>query len=317
MEDYLDQASKNMEKNIRLLRDEKKIPTEHDGIFLLNKVQKSLRVIGLDGLALTLQLAETGLDQVRDIRFDSNKTIRVLAACQRITVEASSYLKSLTAGAPDQPTTLYPGFEALGLLLNTPVKVEDLFFPNTAIRADFARTDIIQALKAGIYGTEKNRGILLGHWQKIESGVKIRAGNLIDMLQRLPWPLSAENQAAWQQVCQQMLESLDYAQQLRLFSEHFILCGLHKALIASLSPAFNPEMKLVMTDPAWAPKKKEVIEALYGLMRVTEKISVDLKGLQKDDRTSRMRIAQSEFKLTLLALFHMVDGCPACQDCAP
>ena len=76
--DYFNQVQKNVNDNLSLMRDERKIPTNYSSIELIAKIEKTLTMIGLNGLGSILLLVKDGLQSVKDVKFDINKNIQIL-----------------------------------------------------------------------------------------------------------------------------------------------------------------------------------------------------------------------------------------------
>ncbi len=300
--DYFKAVLENAEGNLRLLRDEKKVATNHEGIEHLKKIQKTLDMIGLKGLSKVLSVAEEGLNAVKEVRFDSKKNIEVLELSVQILQNGEKYVKRLVNSGYDQPTKFYPQYARLASLLLIEAQIKDLFFP----KLDFVQEvdEQIQAdLRTGIFINENSKKNLVLHLEKVYSIVQTKFPILFNTLETYGEFYSEDEKFAYQNVCKQLYEAFDYAQKLKINKNFYILFGIYKLYICILSPIFN--QKFV----SYIGERQSLIKMnLTKFERVIARLMQTIKEMEVGDKTGNAKPDDESVKEILFELVNALNS---------
>ncbi len=308
--DYLKQSKINVENNIRLYED-KKVPIEHDAIFLLSKVQKSFNMIGLLGLSKVLNLTEYALDCVREIKFDSTKSVKILEISKEIIDNVIIYIDKLIGGEPENSIKFFELYQYLATLLNKEFKIEDLFYP----KLDFKNMDtpslkkMKEDITAGIYISANNKATLLNHLEKIESNLKNRVLNISSVIEEQNFNFNQEAKNAYQSVCRQVFDAADYIQKLRINKSTYILYGIYKFYICALSPVFN-----IAFSEYVKINKTKIINNLNYMLKNTSQIIKEIEKFEEGDKTSYIRVEDELVKSIILETLFLIKLNPSLKE---
>ena len=155
--EYFKQIQNNISDNLILVRDEKKVATNYEYIETLDKVQKSLKMIGLSGVVNVLALVQEVSRDLKTVKFDTNKSIQVWEELQNTLNLLEGYLKQLLEGSLDEPTKLFSQYEKLANTIQKPVSIKDLFTP----KLDLSNEKLQGELRVGQIINSANKNTLL------------------------------------------------------------------------------------------------------------------------------------------------------------
>ena len=126
LSEYFKKVQENISANIITIKDDKKVVTNFEYIEIITKVQNTLKMIGLFGVVEVLRLTKEGLDNIKEVKYDNEKSVRILQKIDLIYKDINVYLQSLLNGENDQPTKFYEQYQELSLLLNKAVNISNL-----------------------------------------------------------------------------------------------------------------------------------------------------------------------------------------------
>jgi chemotaxis protein histidine kinase CheA len=244
--DYFKKIQSNVSANLILIRDEKKVATNYEAIELLTKAQGTLKMIGLVGLVNVLQLCTESLKDVKEVKFDTAKNIKVLEACEGIFKNVALYLEILLIGELDQPTKFYTEYAALASLVGKTVSIKDLFTPKLDMKEGTPGT--LQAdLRLGLAINESSKESILSTLKKAHSLVAQHTASISFMLDKSNLFSSTDDKNTYHNYCKEIYEVLTDVQNLKISKHVYVLTGLQKLFVCVTSPIFNDEVSKIMT----------------------------------------------------------------------
>ena len=300
--DYFKQVIENIESNIKVIRDEKKVVTNHSGIDVLNKIQKTLEMIGLKGLSKVLSVTEDALKAVREVRFDSKKNVEILEISAHILKNSSLYTQRLVDSGIDQPTKFYKDYSKLSLLLGQESNIKDLFFPKLDLIESISE-QMQNDLRAGIFINDNSKKNLVLHLEKVQSSIQpelLKAFSVFDAFGEF---YSQDEKTQYQNVCKGLYESFDYAQKLKINKNFYILFGIYKLYICVLSPVFNEKFTVYVNE------KQSVIKSnLAKIERVVARLIQSVKEMEPGEKTGTIRLDDEDVKEVLFDLVFALEN---------
>lgn len=306
--EYFKKIQANVESNLVLIRDEKKVATNYDDIELLNKVQGSLKMIGLSGLVKVLQLCQESLRNVKEVKYDTAKNIQVLEACDSTLKNVALYLETLLLGEFNQPTKFFNEYSHLASLIGKHVSIKDLFSPKLEMKDD-ANVDLQEELKTGIVMDNANKQNVLKVLNESYTTIKMQNAQILAILNNNGEFKSAEEKSAYHEACKALYQALSNVQNLKLGKHVYVLTGLQKLFACTTSPTFNDEIAKVFALGI------DNIKHTFTLMEssVAEWIE-EVNSMTAHDRTGTIRVNEETSKDVLFALIHILKENKKLQD---
>jgi chemosensory pili system protein ChpA (sensor histidine kinase/response regulator) len=296
--EYFKSATDNIENNLKLVRDEKKIPTNHDAIDLLVKIQKTLEMIGLRGISKVLSLTEEGLKSVREVKFDSKKNVEILEISLHILKNSTVYIQRLVNSGMDQPTKFYADYAKLCSLLGKEAQIKDLFFPKFDLTSD-VNEQMQNDLRTGIFINDSSKKNLLLHLEKVQSTINQQMPTILSTMESYGEFYSEEEKISYQNVCKNLYDTFDYAQKLKINKNYYILFAIYKLYICILSPVFNSKFINYVEN-----RKSFIQSSLENIEVVVSKLIGNIKGMDLGEKTGNVRVDEENIKEILFELIY-------------
>ncbi len=236
--DYFTQVQKNVNDNLSLMRDERKVPTNYSSIELITKIEKTLTMIGLNGLGSILLLVKDGLQSVKDVKFDTNKNIQILTLSHKILNNASFYIQSLLNGASENTTKFFKDYQDLAKTLDVNISIKDLFSPKLDFKKGY--NEVIQNdLRVGIFINSNSKKSLTNQLNKVQNNVGEGLAYMLNSMETGAVLNNIEDKHKYQLFVKQVYEGFDIIQKLKISKNIYILAGLSKYFVCVISPVFN------------------------------------------------------------------------------
>lgn len=303
--EYLNSAHDNILKNIEVIRDEKKIPTNHDYLVIMDKLDKTFNMIGLHSLSIIFQLNKEALTKVAEVTYDTDTHLEILNVVLTIVDNTRTYIRSLSNGANEYPTKFFESYQSLGTLIRKDVNIKDLFNPRLELRASI-QNSIRDELRRGIILNTNNKKNLLENLKVVENtfvnGVDL-FHSIIDDNGKFE---SNDSKEMYQFTCKNIYEKLDVAQKLKISKSHYIMFGLFKLYICILSPVFNSEfVKFVNTH------NLKIKDDLAAIKDVLIDLNISIKELEEGSKTGTLKVKDSTVKDIIFNLIDYIKENPA------
>jgi chemotaxis protein histidine kinase CheA/CheY-like chemotaxis protein len=300
--EYFKKSLANVEANLIAVRDEKKIPTNHEAIEILVKVQKTLDMIGLKGLSKVLSITEEGLNAVKEVRFDSKRHTEILEVTAQIIKNSSLYIQRLVASGTDQPKQFFSDYQKISTILGKDAQIKDLFFPKLELNPE-VNEQIQSDLRSGVFINENSKKNLVLHLEKSHSIIQSKLLTVFGALDAYGEFETIEEKNNYQNVCKQLYEAFDYAQKLKLNKNFFILFGVYKLYICVLSPVFNEDFSRYVND-----KQASIKTTISKIERVVARLIQNIKEMEIGDKTGNVRLDDEIVKEIIFELVHVVNS---------
>ena len=290
--EYFKKIQNNVSQNLTLIRDEKKVATNHEAVDLLIKAQGTLKMIGLLGLVKVLALNTEALREIKDVKHDTSKSVAILEVVNLTIRNVIVYLENLLNGEQDQPTKFYEQYSQLAELLNKKVSIKDLFVVKLDLKED-VKPELKEELRVGVFTNPINKASILESLNKHHSVLQSQITTMLKLLDSGFDSLESKQQ--YQNTCKVVYDAVQSIQNLKLSKNIYIVTGLQKLLICISSPIFNDEIiKLIKTE------EKDALKIVVAkIERVTSSLIKDINDLDEGDKTSTLK-ADSEIVSDLL-----------------
>lgn len=298
--EYLKEIQANVESNLVLIRDEKKVATNYDGIKLLNKVQGSLKMIGLSGLVKVLQLCQESLNNVKEVKFDTAKNVQILEACGSTLKNVALYLETLLLGELNQPTKFFNEYSYLASLIGKNVSIKELFSPKLEMKED-SDSVLQEQLQTGIVMDNANKQNVLKVLNESYATVKAQNEQILNILNNNGNFKSTEEKAAYHEACKALYQALNNVQNLKLGKHVYVLTGLQKLFACTTSPTFNDEIAKVFALGT------DTLKNTFTLMETSIAQWIEeVNSMTAHDRTGTIRVDEETSKDVLFSLIQIL-----------
>jgi chemosensory pili system protein ChpA (sensor histidine kinase/response regulator) len=295
--DYLKEAQLNIEQNLNLMKNDGKVPTDYSSINLINKVEKTLKMIGILDLNKVLELVEKSLIELKNVTYDSQKSIQILELNLEITKAAIFYLDSLLNSQKIQGIKFFNLYKSLANLMDKNVSIKDLFFVKLDTKESLE--ELIQKdLKVGIFINENNKKNLVAHLEKVYSHLQIKLPEIINVVSG-GGKISDKNQ--YQTLCKNVYEALDYSQKLKISKNLYILFGLQKLYICILSPIFNQSFESYVQE-----NKNNIVEVLKNILVNFKNIIETVVSMSNGEKTGTLKADDETVKNLVYELVYAI-----------
>ncbi len=137
LEDYIQKSIENIQENITIISVNKKQPEDYTAIELLDKVSKTLDIVGLKGIARIFNICESGVVYVKSGKANMQTSLNILQNIKQVLEKANLYLNKIIDSGFDQPTKLFNDYKLLAELIDKKVSIKDLFYPKLDIKPTF------------------------------------------------------------------------------------------------------------------------------------------------------------------------------------
>lgn len=295
--DYLKEAQSNIEQNLNLMKNEGKVPSDYSSINLINKVEKTLKMIGILDLNKILELVEESLNDLKSVKYESEKSIAILTLDLEIVKAAIFYLTSLLNSQKSQGIKFFDLYKNLANMIGVKVSIKDLFF----VKLDTKDTleELIQKdLKLGIFINENNKKNLIAHLEKVYNHLQIKIPEIVKVISN-GGNVADKNQ--YQTLCKNAYEALDYAQKLKISKNLYILFGIQKLYVCILSPIFNQSFDSYVQE-----NKQNIIEVLNNILVNFKNIIDTVSSMSNGEKTGTLKSDDETIKNLVFELVYAI-----------
>lgn len=281
--EYFKTIQNNVSENLILVRDEKKVATNHEALDIISKVQGTLKMIGLNGLVNVLQLVHEGLKGVKEVKFDSTKNAKILEECESILKNVEFYLQNLLQGEMDQPTKFFDQYSKLAALLGHVVSVKDLFIPKLDL-SDSVSPTLQSELRTGIVINEESKKSLVDLLKTSQAQLQKNTIEILNATKEGNLSTTDEKKE-YHDICKQMYETLDTLQNVKIGKNYYVVFALQKLFICTLSPIFNDQYASI-----FASNNNEIKVNLGKIERTVNTLLNNVNVSHDGDKTSALKI---------------------------
>lgn len=300
LNEYFKSIQANVQSNLVLIRDDKKVATNYEAIDLLGKVQGSLKMIGLSGLVKVLQLCQESLKNVKEVKFDTAKNVKILEACDHTLKNIELYLQNLLAGELNQPTKFFTEYSELATLVGKDVSILDLFSPRLDFKEEVVET-LQNELKQGKVMDSSTKESVLKVLIENQAIIKKQNAILIKSLENNGEFSNAEEKSAYHESCKELYQALNQIHNLKLSKHVYILTGLQKLFVCTTSPIFNDEVaKLFNLGNDTITKAFTLIEDSISSWKS------DVEEMGENDKTGTIKVDEEVAKQVLYILINVL-----------
>lgn len=297
--EYFKRIQKNVSSNLILMRDEKKIATNYEAIDLLSKTQSSLKMIGLTGLVKVLQLCNESLRNVRDVKFDTQKNIKILEACEKIFNNVELYIEVLLHGEFNQPTKFFTEYSALAELIGKKVTIKELFSPKLDVKEEMD-LNLQSDLRLGIKIDNANKSLIISDIKTAQSIIDLNINSALEILKSEDSFPTIEIKNEYHEYCKKIYQAITEIQNLKISKNTYVLLGLQKLFVCVTSPIFNDEFK--KTNDLG----KDIVDNNFkNIQKTINELIVKLEELD-DERSGSFKIDEEISKEVLYFLIQVL-----------
>lgn len=295
--EYFKQIQNNISDNLILVRDEKKVATNYEYIETLDKVQKSLKMIGLSGVVNVLVLVQEVSRDLKTVKFDTNKSIQVWEELQNTLNLLEGYLKQLLEGNLDEPTKLFSQYEKLANTVQKPVSIKDLFTP----KLDLSNEKLQSELRIGQIINSSNKNTLLEMVKKDHQQIQ---QSLLVMFNGIDkgGVFEQEEKANHHGACKKIYETLSALQEQKLSKTYYVLFGIQKLLVCTATPVFNGSFSGLVGEHG-----KELKFNLAKIEKGIKGLLDSLSNLENGDKTGNLKVEEDLVKENLYFLINIIN----------
>lgn len=310
LEEYLQKCIENIGKNIQIIGNEKKQPDDYESIDFLNKLSKTLDIIGLRGIAKIFHLCEESLIYVKSGKSTLDSSLEILNKTKEITEKTRIYLNKIIDSGFDQPTKLFNDYKTLAELIEEKVSIKDLFFPKLQLKETFNQA-IQKDLRFGIFLNENIKKYLKNKLSESNENLKTLISEFSEKIKGGSFEYQSEINNI-HNLCQKIFDELDFLQKIKINKNNYIFFGLSKLYVCCLSPKFNSNISEYSKE-----HNKHIINVLQNMIEVVENFSLFLEHSSNGDKTAsflirdnyiqdllfEMKIIESNNELTNMPIF--------------
>lgn len=295
--EYFKQIQNNISDNLILVRDEKKVATNYEYIDTLDKVQKSLKMIGLSGVVNVLSLVQEVSKDLKSVKFDTNKSIHVWEELQNTLSLLEGYLKQLLEGSLDEPTKLFSQYEKLANTAQKTVSIKDLFTPKLDLNNDKLQNE----LRVGQIINASNKEVLLETVKKEHNQIQ---QSLVVMFNGIDkgGVFEQEEKANHHGACKKIYETLSALQEQKLSKTYYVLFGIQKLLVCTATPVFNGSFSGLVGEHG-----KELKFNLAKIEKGVKGLLDALSNLENGDKTGSLKVEEDLVKENLYFLINIIN----------
>ncbi len=279
LEDYIQKSIENIQENITIISVNKKQPEDYTAIELLDKVSKTLDIVGLKGIARIFNICESGVVYVKSGKANMQTSLNILQNIKQVLEKANLYLNKIIDSGFDQPTKLFNDYKLLAELIDKKVSIKDLFYPKLDIKPTFNQ-EIQKDLKFGVFINDNIKKYIKNKLNDISETLKVSIPNLVNEIKNdnisNPEKISTIND-----LCHHIYEDLDFLQKIKINKNSYIFFGLSKLYVCCLSPKFNEKIATYAIE-----NQKYILNILNNILAVVENLSIFIENSQNGDKTA-------------------------------
>lgn len=296
--EYFKNIQENVTKNVVTIKDDKKIVINYDFIKDFKSLQSPLKMIGLLGIVKILEMIKKSIEQLKEGKFDNEKSVLIWQLNQELLKEIDNYLKSLLNGALDEPIKLFKNYKQLSVLIDENVTIKDLFFPKLQLIKQ--ESNLEKELKVGssINNTDKlniiktNQNLIQQYLVTLFASISQNESGVFN---------SVEDKNAHHNVCKKLYSVLTQLQEEKISTSHYIMFGIQKLLICSATPVFNDNFSYLIKNYS-----KELKFNLAKIDKTIKNLIDDIDKLNPGDKTGILKVDDSIIKENLLFTIELI-----------
>lgn len=277
-------------------------------IGLIGKIQKTLKMIGLNGFAKVLKSSEEALLKIQSNQMDNKTKLAALEVIGKIIDNGSLYIKTLTSGALDQPVKFFDDYKAVNEFLGKKVFVKELFSPKLDFAKDFS-SDIEQELKFGIFINENNKATLLAQLKKVNHVVQTRVVEIEKVVKRESFVDTEESKQTYKGFVKNLFDAFEHMQKLKISKNTYIYAGLQKFYLCVLSPSFNNSFDIYLDV-----KKADILEILNDLKFSVNNLYETVLNLENGEKTGTLKLEEATVNNLVFELLHVLNEYPKLKE---
>ncbi len=286
LEEYIQKSIENIDKNIEIIGVQKKQPDDYIAIEFLDKLYKTLDIIGLKGLAKLFYISNEGILYVKSGKSNLVNSLEILKKSKQIIEKSKIYLNKIVDSGFDQPTKFFNDYKQLAELIEVKVSIKDLFYPRLELKSDFNQT-IQKDLRFGIFVNENIKKYLKIKLSENLEGLKQNVFSLNEKIKNIGNSETNEIELI-HNLCHQIYEDLDFLQKIKINRNSYIFFGLSKLYVCCLSPKFNEHINSYAND-----NRKYILNILNNTLLVVEGFKDFIENSSSGDKTSSFRLENS------------------------
>lgn len=247
LSNYINSSIDSVSENIRLITVEKKLPTNYESIENLAKSQKTLDMIGLNGLSNVLGLIVEALASVKNVKFDTKKSIEVLKLTQETLEYVNGYLNKIVSTGKDYPTSLYPVYEKLASSLSKSVSIKDLFYPKVEFSTNVPKKTK-DLFKTSLVFNEQLKNELINKLKISHTVVQTKLINVFGGIENYGDFSSPEDKNNFILAVKDVCNAFETIQNININKSFYILFAVYTFYTKLISPELNSSYKEYLTQ---------------------------------------------------------------------
>ena len=300
LSEYFKKVQENISANIITIKDDKKVVTNFEYIEIITKVQNTLKMIGLFGVVEVLRLTKEGLDNIKEVKYDNEKSVRILQKIDLIYKDINVYLQSLLNGENDQPTKFYEQYQELSLLLNKAVNISNLFFPKLEYSKDIDKK-LQEETRNGLLITQESKTELIKIFETNTEKLNVILSKIENVINNAKF--TEKDLGEYQNNCKEIYALLNEIQKVKISKNIFLLSVLQKLFICIISPMFNDKFEEIASE-----NKKEILDAIDGIKITYENILEEISRMDTGEKTSVIKSSDQIIKNIVYFIITSIDN---------
>ncbi len=279
LEEYIQKSIENIQQNISIISVEKKQPEDYTSIELLDKVSKTLDIIGLKGISKVFSICQDGIVYVKSGKSNMQNSLDILQNVKQVLEKATIYINKIINSGFDQPTKLFSDYKLLAELIDERVSIKDLFYPKLDIKPTFNK-EIQKDLKFGVFINDNIKKYIKNKLNDIGDSLRVSIPNLVNEIKNGNIS-NHEKINTINELCHQIYEDLDFLQKIKINKNSYIFFGLSKLYICCLSPKFNGNIARYSNE-----NQKYIFNTLQNMLSTVDNLSIFIENSKTGDKTA-------------------------------
>lgn len=315
LEEYIQKSIENIEKNIQIIGVDKKQPEDYLAIDFLDKLNKTLDIIGLKGIAKVFFVCSESVSYVKSGKSNLVNSLEILKKTRQLLDKASIYLNKIIDSGFDQPTKFFNDYKSLADLIELKVSIKDLFFPKLILKNTFNKV-IQQDLRFGVFLNENIKKYLKLKTGEALEGLRLNVANLNENIKNNKLN-NEEEKETFHKLCHNIYEQLDFLQKIKINRTSYIFFGLSKLYVCCLSPKFNNNINQYCLE-----NNRQITNILNTTVAAVESFENFLNQTSSGDKTAsfvlndsyiqdllfEMKIVKNNQELTEMPIFKQTEN---------
>lgn len=275
--EYFRTIQSNVNENLSLVENKKSI-NNYEFVDIINKVQSTLKMIGLTSLVEVFSMIESVIKLEKENKISSDKRVDVWKTISIFLKDIDGYIKNLLDSGLDQPLKLFPQYKDLANFINKSVTVKDLFFPKLDITDKILRKN----LRNGIMLNKDNKNVLLSNIDKLLNLIEENTSFLTDNFNINFEDITEKNKV--HASCKHIYEALSEMQEQKISRQYNVLFSLQKALVCIASPISNEFYREVISI-----HKNSLEMEIKNIVTIISNLKVQINALKENEKTGNLK----------------------------